>query len=339
MADDNLATQEPSIEDTIKETWAGIQSRGIEDETVEDVAANETPEQKAERQRDTKGRFSTEESAEVVVPKVEAEVKARKAPSSWKPEAQAKFGAIDPLLQEEIERRESDIHKGIENYKGKAAVAEEFERAVAPYMATIQSFGVTPVAAAQELFKADHALRYGTPIQKLQMFQKIAGDYGVDLGPLMEAATNNQPLQIDPNISALQNQVHQMHAYLQNQSRAQEASAQQSVMTDIQRFAADPKHEHFEKIRIDMGALLQAGRANNLDEAYDLAIWANPDTRTLMLSKLEDERRSDAKRKADEAKKAGEVSIPQRGNVPSATPVGSIEDTIRSNAKRLGLIS
>lgn len=370
MEDTTLATQvdqsfenpEKSMEDTIRETYKSIESRGESEITkppVENTAAKPAP------TRDEAGKFTKLPQAEVKTEGKPATPVTRKAPASWKKEAAEKYPALDPLLQEEIDRREGDFHKfyaavkpfipagaqgefkdqieavGREmgTLKHRAQVAEEFERSVAPYMATINSFGVSPVVAAAELFKADHQLRYGTPIQKLQMFQKIANDYGIDLRPLMQASQEGQPLQVDPNIEYLQQQVQGLHATLQAQQRERQQQEQNSVTTEIQQFAADPKYEHFETVRHDMAALLQAGRAKNMVEAYETAVWANPTTRQIMIAKQQEEINAENQRKADEAKRAAQVNIPKRGNVTPAAPVGSMEDTIRATAKRLNLIS
>jgi hypothetical protein len=41
---------------------------------------------------------------------------------------------------------------------------------------------------------------------------------------------------------------------------------------EVKAFAADPRHPHFARVRMDMGKLLESGEASTLEEAYALAV-------------------------------------------------------------------
>jgi hypothetical protein len=56
---------------------------------------------------------------------------------------------------------------------------------------------------------------------------------------------------------------------------------QQQLNSQIAAFSEGK--EHFDAVREDMAALLQADRAPDLDTAYDMAIWARPDLRSGLL--------------------------------------------------------
>jgi hypothetical protein len=196
--------------------------------------------------------------------------------------------------------------KRIENSRQAAQAAQEWDKTIAPYMATINGFGVPPQVAARELFAADHALRHGTPDQKMQMFQKIARDYGVPL----EGLQNYQAPYVDPQVQALQQQLAQVTGYIQNQRTAQEQAEMQRLNNQIADFSKGK--EHFDSLREDMAALLQAGRATTLDQAYEMASWANPTTRTAIIAKQQSDAAAEAKQKAQAAKKAASVNISRR---------------------------
>lgn len=267
----------------------------------------------------------------------------------WKKAALAEYDKLPPTVRAEIERRENDFHKGIEQYKAGAAASQDWERTVQPFMATIQSFGVTPQVAAQELFKADHLLRYSPTPQKVQMLLKVAGDYGVDIQTLANGIQQlvgeqvwQQQNPIDPRLQALQSQVAQM----QNQqltTQQQAAAAEHSAIDgEIAAFAADPDHEHFQILQQDMAALLQAGRAKDLDEAYEMAMRANPQTYQIWLAQQQqgwDEKR---RQKVADAKKAGANNVRPNGRASLAqAPVAgrSMEEDIEATARNLGLIN
>lgn len=266
-------------------------------------SAKEAPETtqeetKADRARDERGRFAAEQKAAEEKP-------ARKCPSSWKPEAKPLFERIagDPelaLIADEIERREADFHKGLEGYKGKAQFADAMERAIAPFAATIQSYGVSPDVAVQALFAADHRLRYGAPHEKAQALMQLAQDYGINLDGLPQQA------QVDPNYAALYQELAQTKAQLNQYFAYQQQAQTQTYQSEIERFATDKPH--FDAVREDMAALLQAGRAESLDQAYEMATWARPDIRSSLLEQqmkdAEQKRREDAQRAAAAAKSA-----------------------------------
>ncbi|WP_257834537.1 hypothetical protein [Burkholderia glumae] len=267
----------------------------------------------------------------------------------WKKAALAEYDKLPPMVRAEIERRENDFHKGIEQYKTGAAASQEWERTVQPFMATIQSFGVTPQVAAQELFKADHMLRYSQPAQKVQMLLKIAGDYGVDLQTLangIQARAGEQVWQqqnpVDPRLQALQDQVAQMQQQ-QFQAQQQSVAAEHSAIdSEIAAFAADPDHEHFPILQQDMAVLLQAGRAKDLESAYEMAMRANPQTYQIWLTQQQQGWDEQRRQKIDAAKKAGKNNVRPNGRASLAqAPAAprSMEEDIEATARNLGLIN
>lgn len=322
-----------SMDSTIGDAWKEI-SKGLQ-EPAQTVA------------RDATGKFAKTGPVEdavvkepvqaAVTPPVEAPevpetvetpvVEAKKAPSSWKKEAAEAFAVLPAHVQDEVLRREGDFHKGIEGFKQAADTGRRFESAIAPYLQTIQKLGVSPEMAVSTLMKADHTLRYAPPAVKVAEFQKLAQIYGIDLGQ-----------QIDPNVAELQNQIYQLQEQQRQNQEQQQSSVQQSLNSDISRFAAEPGHEHFEAVRDHMAALLQGGQAKDLSEAYDQAVYANPQTRNQVLAKQLEAQRAESLRKANEAKRAASVNVPQRGSTPVAAPVLGWEQQIRADAERLGLV-
>lgn len=253
------------------------------------------------------------------------------------------------LIAAAAERRENDFHKGIEQYKTGAATSQEWERTVQPFMATIQSFGVTPQVAAQELFKADHLLRYSQPAQKVQMLLKIAGDYGVDLQTLangIQARAGEQVWQqqnpVDPRLQALQDQVTQMQQQ-QFQAQQQSVIAEHSAIdVEIAAFAADPDHEHFQILQQDMAALLQAGRAKDLGEAYEMALRTNPQTAPVWLAQQQEKWEQERRQKVASAKRAGANNVRPNGraSVAQSAPANeTMEQTLERVAREQGLIN
>lgn len=212
----------------------------------------------------------------------------KEAPSSWKPEAKAEFNKLPPGIQDEVLRRESDYHKGIQGYKEYAQTGAIFAEVVKPFEQTIKSLGVDAPTAIKALLQADHTLRYSDPATKARYFGELAQQYGINL----EQVAN--PPQIDPQYAQMQQQLQMTQQEVYRFKQEQEKAQQSTLMSEIQKFAADPANAHFEAVKQEMSALLQAGQANDLKEAYEKAVWMRPDIRQSLI----DQQRAEAQKKA-----------------------------------------
>lgn len=291
------------------------------------------------RARDEQGKFAAKE-APIETPSdppadipVEPEIK---APSSWKPEAKAAYikaergEALTPqeikILTAEANRRESDFLKGLEEFKGHAQKARTFEQVIAPYQQTLQQLGVDAPTAIAKLLQADHTLRYSDPVQKAQYFQNLAREYGIDLGQVQ-----NMPAP-DPQTQYLMQQLHELRQTQQMWQNSIQQQEQAKANQELTAFATADK-THFEAVRNDMADLLETGKAQSLEQAYEMAVWMRPDIRQTLI----EQQQIEARKKYDEqqrAQKARAASISVRGSSPSSTgsqPVtGSLRDILEA---------
>lgn len=327
---DDLETQNdevaPTMDETIGSAWAEIQSRN-EPEAQEKEVTETAPEVATSEDN----ALTTPPEASESIPEAEPETHAIRAPSSWKKEQQAKFASLPADIQSEIARREGDIHRGVEHYKVAAERGNTYEKAFAPFRDTIQKIGSTPEQAITGLMQTDHNLRYGSPAQKVAVIQHIIQSYGIN--PEWFDQQNNS--QANPEIGHLQNRLQQFEAQQAQQMQNMQEREAASLNNDIAAFAA--KNEHFEAVRDRMATLLEGNASKSLQEAYETAIWADPAIRATLLAEQQKEIRSKAATKAIEAKKLSSANVRTRGVIPAQAAVGSIEDTIRSKAKELGM--
>lgn len=322
--------QPATMEDTLRDTLRDIAARNAPPEVPEEVIPPEAAKPAAEgKPRDEAGKFKPAEVAPQtpIIGEPAAQVEAVAAPNTWKKEAAAHFAALPAEVRAEVARREADFHKGIEQYRQAATFAQTMEKAITPYAATLQSLGITPDKAVAELMASDHRLRYGQPAEKLATIRGLAQHYGVDLGQLGQ--TQEQQY-VDPNVTALQQQVQQLTQHLQQQQLTGQQQAQESLTSEISAFAADPSHSHFESVKGHMAALLQAGQAKDLPDAYEQAVYANPVTRAAMLQQQAAQQREEAAKAAKAAKNAASVNVRPRASMPVSQPIGSMEDTMRA---------
>lgn len=315
-----------ALEEAFKEDAEPVEAAPVVETTPEPVAPVEATE-KPGQPRDEAGKFAPN-------PVEVAPEPVRRAPSSWKKEAQEIYLKADrgetltpeeiKVLTAEAERRESDFHKGVSEFKTHSERARAYDQAIAPYQQHLQSLGVDAPTAISALMRADMTLRNGDPATKAQYFQQLAREYGIDLGQIQ-----NQP-QMDPQTQYLMQQMHnlrQQQQMWQNQVQQQE---QARVQSEIAQFATADK-PHFDAVRNEMADLLESGKAKTLQEAYETAVWMRPDIRQSLI----DQQKQDAQRKAAEqltAQRAKTAAVSVKGSSPSSAgaqaPKGSLRDIL-----------
>jgi hypothetical protein len=312
--------------------------RSVRDDLIASMKEIEDREEetvKPERARDETGKFAQEQVAPEPENPVEAVPTAAPAPpqalafaaapSSWSNAAKAKWAALDPELRSEIAKREADVHKGFTKMDEERAFAKSMQKAFAPYEAVIRASGVTPEQVSQATLNYWYRLRTGDDNTRLQTLAQIARESGIDIAKL----TNSQPQQVDPTIAALQQELAQLRNYQQQQIHAQQMAEQQQVQSAIEAFGQDPKHRYFNDVQIEMGALMQAGRAKDMEEAYEMAIWARPDLRAQLLADQQQQLKTAAAEKAKQAR-AKAISI-RGGPGGSLTPASNPNSTVRQD--------
>jgi len=206
----------------------------------------------------------------------------------------------------------------------------------------------TPVDEVLEQYKPLYAAR-GIPVQQavgmlfeaqklleerpVEAIAVLARQYGVDLTKFGAQPQQAEQPTNDATQAALQ-RVQQLEQRIQAYEQQQEQSRRAEIEQSIAAFAADPKHSHFPTVRKAMGALMQAGEAKDMADAYDQACRANP-TVWASIQKAEAEARakSDAEAKQKAAEEARRRNVQRRGSSPVngfAKAPESLRDTIEA---------
>lgn len=266
-----------------------------------------------------------------------------KAPTSWNKGAQAKYNALDPELKAMVHQREADFHKGLEQYKGLANVGQSFVSEFQPYEALIRASGQTPQNLVRAWMGAEYQLKVGTPEQKAALFVQYAKDYGINLADVTTAAEKiaaGQPAvaPVDPKVAALEQQVQQLTGHFTTQQKAAAQREYAGIVAETQAFGQQPANKHYEAVKLDMAALMESGRATSLQDAYDKAVWGNPETRALLLAEQQVTQRKLAADKAAAARKAAGANVATRGTLPAAPAKavsGTMDDTLRQAYRKL----
>lgn len=292
-----------------------------------------------DRQRDEGGRFAPKPAAPAADPKTpdlsaapapEAQAEPIRPPAAWSAPAKAKFATLDPEVQREIVKRETDVTRGFEERSAALKRFEPLDQAIAPIRSRLALNGLDDASYVRALIGADEMLRGPN---KLQALAQVAQQYGIDLRALGQPGQQlPQGAQQHPEIQQLAHGLAQVQATLTQQQTAQQQSVQAQQQADIAAFARD--NIYFENVRPQVAALLRSG-VPTLKEAYEQACWARPDIRPLVLAEQESARQAAtaeaARQRASEARQAaGSITgAPAPGAVPNRSgPPPSVRESL-----------
>lgn len=256
-----------------------------------------------------------------------------KAPQSWKPAQKAKWDKLDPDVRQEVIRRERETERVLADTATARQIANGFNQVIQPFMARIQSMGVHPLVAAQELFKADYILTTAPAAKKAEFMAKLINDYGVDVVAL-DSALSGQGVVADPNkaqIDALlQERLSPFMNFIQQQQQRQQEQLQAEQQTMEQQIAtmeADPgKFPEFVTVRDDMADIIELsakkGLYLTLEQAYTRAVAINPEASQREQQRTEGARRAAAAQTANARAQRARVASSSVGGAPNGAPTG-----------------
>jgi len=174
-----------AFEDAEEGTLDPVEEAPAELEPVDDIAE----EAKSEATEEPIEAAQEEETGEEV--EEAPQEPALQRPSTWKKEYLPiwdKLTSGEQLTKEEAlklaqysNQRESEYKKGVSTYKAEADRAKDLENAIAPFQAEFQQQGISPAAWINNLGRAHMILSKAPYDQKVQLFHRLAQDYGIQL--------------------------------------------------------------------------------------------------------------------------------------------------------------
>ena len=247
------------------------------------------------------------------------------APKNWSDDVKKTFDTLPQESQEFMIKRDkemtSDYTKKTQDLAEQRKNIEALDKVLQPARQTIHATGISEPEYISRLLNADNALRTNPKMA----LRQLAQGYGIDLSTMNEESESwNDP---DPQYAQLLQQNHQIMSEL-NQFKQQNiqstvAQTEQTVEQFSAKTGADGKlmHPHFDKVRVKMGNLIDAGEAKGLDDAYTKAVRLDDDLyeEAIKASRLSVKKQEDSKRKAavDKARKVKPSSSanPPKGSV------------------------
>ena len=257
------------------------------------------------------------------------------SPSAWKRENQARYHEVPEWAREEIERAEYRLTKQSEKYQSLKSVEP-----VLDYAAQIAPTLNVPVPALVESWaRIQNGLL--NPQTRAQTIDWLSKQYPV---PQQAAQQAQQPAQddvwIDPEVKALRDQLSELNAWKQAQEQERQSAVQraqqeqqQQRLTVIEQFGNEkgpdgqPLRPHLDAVSTEMAAFIASIKAAHpnlsdrdvLQQAYDRAVWGNPDLRAKM---LEAHRIAQEKETADKARTRAQAAARSAVSPASSSPQG-----------------
>lgn len=322
----------PSLRDSL---MASIETAEAPQEVQQEEARAD------DRARDEQGRFApkAQEEAPVEVQQP-AEEATKPSLTTWRKEMlplHEKLATGQPLTSEEAKKladynvqREREYSTGISTYKSEAVKAKELQDALAEFMPTLQQHNIAPTQWIQNLGRAHSTLAMGTPEQKLQMFAKLAQDYGVPL----PAVTQAQQGQLDPTVAALMAEINNLKQGVNHFTTWQQQQEIQAIQKELAKFGDAEQYPYFEQVRETMIQLLESGFAQDPDSAYVKAVRLND--QAWQSEQARQANAQEAKRNASNAAAVAKAKA-SAGSLKSSTP-GTISKPAQATDRRAALM-
>jgi len=202
-------------------------------------------------------------------------------PKSWKKEKESLWSKMDREAREYIQTRETDYLKGFEQY---SANHKRWQELTEPFNPLLQQYpDVNPVQLMQNLMRNHVAIVQATPEQKKTLAQNLLKSYGIDLTPAQAQAVANQA-SLPPEFHQVQQELGSVKQALQSFQQAQYQQSVAEQAKTVEAFASDPKNKYFDKVGDDILRFIKTGAAQDLASAYELACYANPEVRALIIA-------------------------------------------------------
>ena len=328
-----MADRREMLEAAMNEVEIKDEPQEVEHEEVQE----EIPQDKSTRNE--KGQFVAEDEAvaeetsieavaedtdEPEQPEEQPESSDIPKPTTWKKDLLPLWDKIakgETLTKDEskkhleyLNQRENEFKKGVSVYKAEAERAKALEEAINPFVPELQSQGIHPAAWINNLGRAHMILTKAPHDQKVQMFHRLAQDYGVNLNQI------NEPQQpVDAYTQQLMQQLYQVNQEVSTIKGRFEQEEQARLSNEIERVRSDKERfPHFDLVREEMAQLLELGKAQNLETAYVKAVRMNDEVWAVEQERLLSSAKKQAS-KSQQVARAKATAVSPKSVTPNGT--------------------
>jgi hypothetical protein len=328
MADRREMLEAAMNEVEIKDEPQEVEHEEVQSEEPQDEPARNEKEQFVAEDEavaeETSIEATSEDTAEPEQPEEQPESSDIPKPTTWKKDLLPLWDKIakgETLSKDEskkhleyLNQRENEFKKGVSVYKAEAERAKALEEAINPFVPELQAQGIHPAAWINNLGRAHMILSKAPHEQKVQMFHRLAQDYGVNLN------LSNEPQQpVDAYTQQLMQQLNQVNQEVSTIKGRFEQEEQARLSNEIERVRSDKERfPHFDLVREEMAQLLELGKAQNLETAYAKAVRMNDEAWKFEQEKLLKQATTQAS-KASQVARAKATAVSPKSVTPNGT--------------------
>jgi hypothetical protein len=265
-----------------------------------------------------------EDASEPEQPEEQPETSDIPKPTTWKKDLLPLWDKIakgETLTKDEskkhleyLNQRENEFKKGVSVYKAEAERAKALEEAINPFVPELQSQGISPAAWINNLGRAHMVLTKAPYNEKVQMFHRLAQDYGVNLNQINES---QQP--VDAYTQQLMQQLNQVNQEVSTIKGRFEQEEQTRLSNEIERVRSDKERfPHFDMVREEMAQILELGKAQNLETAYVKAVRMNDEVWAVEQERLLSSAKKQAS-KSQQVARAKATAVSPKSVTPNGT--------------------
>ena len=264
---------------------------------------------------------------------VEAEVSGpAKPPQSWGAAEREHWANLDPAVQAQVQKRESEIQNVMNQSAESKHFYTEFVNNMAPFDGLMRANNVAPMDAVKDLMGTAAELMQGTTESKAETVAKIIEQYGIDVATLDTALSgrinNNASAAANEPEASLKNylseQLAPVQQFMQNQQAQQTSNQQAQYQTEQQNLQTFMNSNEFAGDLLgDMSDMMTiaANRNEPMDykQDYDKALMLRPDIQQI-LQQRQGGQTAAQNNQAIQQKQNATVSIPRAGASQASSP-------------------
>lgn len=273
------------------------------------------------------------------------------APAHWSNQDREEYGAISGELSDKAKEFIKNMDaRWKERHQAKVTElrnqTQEMDEVFKPYRQALEARGSTPAQAVAGLIAERNAFLSDLAKDPIKAIKEVAARNGISLNLSGVEDADDDGEYVDPKVRELEEKLNRVNGQFTNYTNQQE---QQRHLQTINQFAdakdeeGKLKHPHFDKVSGTMMEIVAAaqatGRPVTIEQAYEQAVFLNPDVREQLIDERASLRvaESEKNRRAD-VEKARKAKTNLSGHAParkmrSSTP--TIDEALDGALKRL----
>ena len=240
------------------------------------------------------------------------------APKAYKKEFQDSFKTLSPEWRQYLIEREKQSERGFSDMGNKLNDLKWVDNL---YNTRAERLKANGYSKAQDYIEQLVQIEDALSADPQSTLQALAEAYGVKFND------NTALSSLQRQVNDVQQLVAAQRQYIQQQQQ-ETGNRLVNEFVNAKDEAGNPKHPYFNDVREVMTDLIRKGAANDLDTAYNMAIWTNGDIREKL---IQAEKAKELATKVDKAQKAKDAGF----NPTSKTVPPAKEETLRESMERI----